>query len=44
VPVKKILLGSPPEQAVNLGSVANPSALDAFVAFARRVNVEGGSA
>jgi len=44
VPVKKILLGSPPEQAVNLGSVANPSALDAFVAFARRINVGGGGA
>jgi len=44
VPVKKILLGSPLEQAVNLGSVANPGALDAFVAFARRINVGGGGA
>jgi acetoacetyl-CoA synthetase len=37
VPVKKILLGSPLEQAVNLGSVANPGALDVFIDFARRM-------
>jgi acetoacetyl-CoA synthetase len=30
VPVKKILLGTPIEQAVTLGSVANPDALRAF--------------
>jgi acetoacetyl-CoA synthetase len=33
VPVKKILLGAPIEQAVTLGSVANPAALAAFAAM-----------
>ncbi|MCL6509190.1 MAG: acetoacetate--CoA ligase [Anaerolineae bacterium] len=35
VPVKKLLLGAPVEKAVNLGSVANPQALQFFVEFAR---------
>ncbi len=38
VPVKKILLGAPLEKAVNLGSVANPQALQFFVEFARTLN------
>jgi acetoacetyl-CoA synthetase len=37
VPVKKILLGLPVERAANLGSVANPEALQFFVDFARRL-------
>jgi acetoacetyl-CoA synthetase len=35
VPVRKILLGTPPDQAANRNAMANPSALDAFVAYAR---------
>ncbi|BCX04414.1 MAG: acetoacetyl-CoA synthetase [Candidatus Roseilinea sp.] len=38
VPVKKILLGAPMEKAVNLGSVANPQALQFFVEFAQKLN------
>jgi acetoacetyl-CoA synthetase len=34
VPVKRILSGTPPEVAASSGSLANPGALDAFVAFA----------
>jgi acetoacetyl-CoA synthetase len=34
VPVKKILLGAPPEQAASRDSLANPQALDWFVEFA----------
>lgn len=37
VPIKKILLGQSLDKAVNLGSVANPHALDFFVAFARKL-------
>ena len=33
VPVKRILLGQPPEQAASRDSLANPAALDWFVAF-----------
>jgi acetoacetyl-CoA synthetase len=33
LPVKKILLGTPVDRAVTLGSVANPEALRAFEAF-----------
>jgi len=36
VPVKKILTGTPPEQAAARDSLANPKALDWFVEFARR--------
>jgi acetoacetyl-CoA synthetase len=36
VPVKRILLGAPPEQVVNAGSLADPTALDAFIGRARR--------
>lgn len=35
VPVKRILNGTPPEQAASRGSLANPDALDWFVAFAQ---------
>ncbi|MEA2220423.1 MAG: acetoacetyl-CoA synthetase [Solirubrobacteraceae bacterium] len=35
VPVKRILAGTPPEQAASRDSLANPAALDWFVAFAR---------
>jgi len=34
VPVKRILTGTPPEQAASRESLANPAALDAFVALA----------
>jgi acetoacetyl-CoA synthetase len=35
VPVKKILMGTPPEQAASRESLANPEALDPFVNMAR---------
>jgi acetoacetyl-CoA synthetase len=35
VPVKKILMGAPPEQAASRESLANPQALDAFVTMAQ---------
>ncbi len=35
VPVRKILLGTPPGQAANPGAMADPSSLDAFVSYAR---------
>ena len=34
VPVKKILMGTPPERAASIESLANPHALDYFVALA----------
>ena len=34
VPVKRILMGADPEQVVSRGSMANPAALDPFVALA----------
>jgi acetoacetyl-CoA synthetase len=39
VPVKRILGGTPPERAASRGSLANPEALDWFVAFARERGV-----
>jgi acetoacetyl-CoA synthetase len=36
VPVKRILLGEPPERTASRDSLANPHALDAFAALARR--------
>jgi acetoacetyl-CoA synthetase len=36
VPVKRILLGAAPEQAVSRGSLANPQAIDWFVEFAEQ--------
>jgi acetoacetyl-CoA synthetase len=35
VPVKRILMGTPPEQAASRESLANPAALDPFVEMAR---------
>jgi acetoacetyl-CoA synthetase len=35
VPVKRILAGADPERAASRDSLANPAALDWFVAFAR---------
>jgi len=34
VPVKRILMGTPPEQAASRDSLANPEALDWFTQFA----------
>jgi acetoacetyl-CoA synthetase len=34
LPVKRILLGSPPEEVASRDALADPRALDAFVAFA----------
>ena len=36
VPVKRILMGQPPEQAASRDSLANPAALDVFVELSRR--------
>jgi acetoacetyl-CoA synthetase len=36
LPVKKILMGTPPEQAASRDSLANPASLDFFVEFAGR--------
>jgi acetoacetyl-CoA synthetase len=35
IPVKRILLGAKPGDAVDLGAVDQPALLDEFVAFAR---------
>jgi acetoacetyl-CoA synthetase len=40
VPVKRILMGIPPEQAASVESLANPQSLDYFVALAREMGVE----
>jgi len=39
VPVKRILTGTPPEQAASRDSLANPSALDHFVEMAGKLGV-----
>ncbi len=36
VPIKRLLLGAPPEQVANRDAMANPAALDVFVQLARR--------
>ena len=36
VPVKRILTGTPAEQAASRDSLANPAALDWFVEFSKR--------
>ncbi|MFZ9407546.1 MAG: acetoacetate--CoA ligase [Burkholderiaceae bacterium] len=41
VPVKKILLGQPPEKACNRSSMANPGSIDAFIALAERRRANG---
>jgi acetoacetyl-CoA synthetase len=38
IPVKKILMGTPPEKAASRDSLANPDALDWFVDFAGRLS------
>jgi acetoacetyl-CoA synthetase len=42
VPVKKLLLGAPPEKAANRDSLANPDAFDAYVAFAEAHRAKAG--
>ena len=36
VPVKKILMGTPPEQAASVDSLANPRSLDYFVELSKQ--------
>ena len=38
VPVKRILMGTPPEQAASRDSLANPAALDYFTELAARLH------
>ncbi len=38
VPVKRILMGTPPEKAASRDSLANPAALDYFVEMAKRLD------
>jgi len=38
VPVKRILMGTPPEKAASRDSLANPAALDYFVEMAKRLS------
>ena len=38
IPVKRILMGTPPEQAASLESLANPASLQPFVDMAREAN------
>ena len=44
VPVKRILMGTPPEKAASRDSLANPAALDYFVAMAGRLRTAEASA
>jgi acetoacetyl-CoA synthetase len=37
VPVRKILLGQPPEKAANQGAMRNPGALAYFIQLAQRI-------
>ncbi|PEB51748.1 acetoacetate--CoA ligase [Bacillus pseudomycoides] len=41
VPIRKILLGFPPEKVVNQGSMANPESLNFFIELARIMNEQG---
>ena len=41
VPVKRILMGQPPDQAASRDSLANPAALDVFVAHGGRPSKGG---
>jgi acetoacetyl-CoA synthetase len=43
VPVKRILMGTPAEVAASRDSLANPGALDYFVALAKRLEAESGA-
>jgi acetoacetyl-CoA synthetase len=40
VPVKRILMGAPPEQAASLDSLADPRSLDYFVELAKELGAE----
>ena len=40
VPVKRILMGAPASEAASVDSLANPHALDYFVALARELNLK----
>jgi acetoacetyl-CoA synthetase len=40
VPVKRILMGAPPEQAASVDSLANPASLEYFVQLARELGVQ----
>jgi acetoacetyl-CoA synthetase len=40
VPVKRILMGTPPEQAASVESLADPAALDYFIELARQTNID----
>ncbi len=40
VPVKRILMGTPPSEAASVESLANPSSLDYFVALARELDLK----
>jgi acetoacetyl-CoA synthetase len=42
VPIKRILLGEPPDRALGRGSVANPESLRFFVDFAAKLGSETG--
>jgi acetoacetyl-CoA synthetase len=44
VPVKRILMGTPPEQAASVESLANPASLDYFVELARELGVGASAA
>jgi acetoacetyl-CoA synthetase len=44
VPIKRILQGEPVQRVVSSGSLADPSALDAFVALASTFTSEGAPA
>jgi acetoacetyl-CoA synthetase len=35
VPVRKLLLGVPPEKAANVNAMANPDSLEEFASYAR---------
>ena len=39
VPVKKILSGTPPEEAASKDSMSNPESLDRFAELARRIRL-----
>ena len=41
VPVKRILMGTPPEQAASRESLADPAALDYFVELAKELAAPG---
>jgi acetoacetyl-CoA synthetase len=42
VPIKKILLGQPPEKSANRDSMGNPGSIDWFIGFAAARGVDAG--